>query len=77
MQPEVLVSKLIKLQEKAEIHSSHYSRLRQLPGNKTKASEHERKALRLYSRIQELIHEIATAGGKSRYSAPSRESETP
>ncbi len=77
METESLVSKLIKLQEKAEIHSSQYNKLQKLPGSKTKASAHQRKALRLYSRIQELIHEIATAGGKSRYSASSHESETP
>ena len=75
MQTEALVSKLIKLQEKAEVHSSEYNKLQNLPGNRTKASEHHRKALRLYSRIQELIREIASSGRGFNRPAADHESE--
>ncbi len=75
MHTEALVTKLIKLQAEAEIHSSQFNKLQNIPGNRTKASEHQRKALRLYSRIQELIHEIATSGGKSKYSVQEQDSE--
>lgn len=60
MLPGDLISKLIDLQEKANEHTSEYKKLQYLPGNKSKAAVHQKKAMRLRSRIQELIREIAS-----------------
>ncbi len=62
MRQDQMISKLIDLEDKANAHTSEYLRLLQMPGNKTKASLHYRKALKLRSRIQGLIREIALAG---------------
>jgi hypothetical protein len=60
MQQNELISKLIDLQEKEDAHVCEYRKLEMVPGKKTKASLHYKKAMRLRSRIQELIHQIAT-----------------
>ncbi|MHC1725439.1 MAG: hypothetical protein AB9866_05395 [Syntrophobacteraceae bacterium] len=59
MQQERIISKLIDLQDRADAHTSEYLKLQFVPGKKTKASSHYRKALKLRSRIQELIRQIA------------------
>lgn len=59
MQATELVSKLIDLQEKANLHATEYLKLRFVPGKKTIASDHHRKAERLRARIQKIIREIA------------------
>ncbi len=65
MEQDKLVSKLIDLEDKATAHTSEYLKLVQKPGKKTQASLHYRKALKLRSRIQEVIRKIALAGGSS------------
>lgn len=60
MLPSELIAKLIDLQEQADAHTSEYQRLECLPGRKSKASIHRRKAVKLRSRIQEIIREIAS-----------------
>ncbi len=65
MQQDQLISKLIDLEDKAKAHTSEYLKLLQMPGNKTQASLHYRKALKLRSRIQGVIREIALAGSSS------------
>ncbi|MFZ2447542.1 MAG: hypothetical protein WAW37_14395 [Syntrophobacteraceae bacterium] len=54
-----LIAKLIDLQEKANAHTSEYLKWEHAPGGKTRASVHHRKALKLRSKIQGLIREIA------------------
>ncbi len=54
-----LVSELIELQEKANSHATEYLKLRFVPGKKTVASVHHRKAEKLRVRIQKIIREIA------------------
>ncbi len=61
MHAHELVSKLIDLQEKANSHATEYLKLRFVPGKKTMASVHHRKAERLRLRIQKIIREIAGA----------------
>ncbi|MEN6441479.1 MAG: hypothetical protein ABFD97_23185 [Syntrophobacter sp.] len=61
MLPSDLIAQLIDLQEKANVHITEFRRLEHLPGNKSKASVHRRKAVKLRSRIQEIIHEIAAS----------------
>lgn len=63
MQPDKIISQLIDLQEKANTHTSEYLRLQYLPGNKAKAFAHQRKAIKLRSRILDLIREIALSEG--------------
>lgn len=63
MRQQELISKLIDLEEQARVHSSEYLRLIQTPGNLTKASFHNRKAIRLRSRIKGLIRQIAIFRG--------------
>ncbi len=65
MRYERLVAKMIDLEERANAHTTEYSRLLHVPGGKTKASLHYLKALRLRSKIQELIRQIALCGGVS------------
>jgi len=61
MVPNNLIAELIDLQEKANLHITECQRLEHLPGNKSKATAHRRKAVRLRSRIQEIIHQIAAS----------------
>ncbi len=64
MQPDKIISLLIDLQEKADTHTTEYLRLQYLPGNKAKATAHQRKALKLRTRILDLIRKIALAEGE-------------
>lgn len=59
MLPSELISRLIDLQEQANTHTAEYLKLQFMPGKKTVASAHLRKAERLRLRIQEIIREIA------------------
>ncbi len=59
MRQNELITRLIDLQEKEDVHVCEYRKLELVPGKKTKASLHYKKALRLRSRIQQLIHQIA------------------
>ncbi len=59
MRKEQLISKLIDLDEQAKAHAFEYLRLIQVPGNAAKASLHDRKALRLRSRMKDLMKQIA------------------
>ncbi len=54
------ISKLINLQEQADSHTSSYLKLQYVPEKWAQASVHYHKSARLRSRINELIHEIAT-----------------
>ena len=56
---EKLIAKIIDLEEQANVHTAEYERLLTVPKSRTKAAEHHRKAVRLQSRIQSLIREIA------------------
>ncbi|MGC9966350.1 MAG: hypothetical protein ABSE08_13180 [Syntrophobacteraceae bacterium] len=62
MRQEKLIAKIIDLEERANAHTAEYQRLLQVPKSRTKASKHHRKAIRLQSRIQDLIREIALCG---------------
>lgn len=62
MTSQNIVSKLIDLQDKANAHASEYERLQNIPGQKTVASAHLRKAVRLRAQIQKLIHQLAANG---------------
>ena len=53
-----LISKLIELEEEAKSHNSKYLKLMGTPGKTAKANMHERKALKLRSRIQQVIRQI-------------------
>ncbi|MFZ0931060.1 MAG: hypothetical protein WAN11_20810 [Syntrophobacteraceae bacterium] len=59
MRQEQLISKLIDLDEQAKAHASEYMKLIQAPGNSAQASLHNRKALKLRSRIKDLMKKIA------------------
>jgi hypothetical protein len=59
MRKEKLISKLIDLDERAKAHALEYLRLIQAPGNAAKASLHNRKALRLRSKMKDLMKQIA------------------
>ncbi len=59
MQHEKIITKLIDLEERAEAHRVEYLKFQYVPGKKTLASSHYRQALRLRSRIRELIRKIA------------------
>jgi hypothetical protein len=61
MRQEKLISTLIDLDERAKAHTSEYLKLIQATGNAARASFHNRKALRLRSRIKDLMKQIATA----------------
>lgn len=63
MRQQELISKLIHLEEQAKVHSSEYLRLIQVPGNTAKASFHNRKALKLHSKIKGLMRQIALFRG--------------
>lgn len=63
MWQEQLISKLIDLEEQAKTHTCEYLRLIRAPGNMAKASFHDRKALRLRSRIQNLMRQMALLRG--------------
>jgi len=65
MTPHEIVAKLIALQDKESLHRTEYLRLQHLPGKKTAATDHHRKAVRLQSQIQGLIRMIARAGNDS------------
>lgn len=58
-----LISKLLELGEEAEAHNAKYLQLMQTPGKMSKAFMHERKALRVHSKIQELIRQIGLYRG--------------
>jgi|GEM_PF-4624858 hypothetical protein len=59
MRKKQLISKLIDLDEQAKAHDSEFLKMIQTPGNGAKASLHERQALRLRSRIKDLMRQIA------------------
>lgn len=63
MREQELISKLIDLEEQAKAHTSEYLRLMQMPGNLTRASFHNNRALRLRSRIKGLMRQIALFRG--------------
>jgi len=63
MRQQELISKLIHLEEQAKAHTSEYLRLMQVPGSMGKASFHNRKAVRLRSRIKGLMRQIALFRG--------------
>lgn len=73
MRQEKLIAKLIDLGERANAHTAEYQRLLHVPKSRTIAARHRRKALRLQSRIQCLIREIALCGGAPSSSAFSKE----
>jgi len=58
MWQEQLIVKLLDLEARAKAHSSEYLRLIQEPRNMAKASFHDRKVIRLRSRIQNLMRQI-------------------
>ncbi|MCE5333093.1 MAG: hypothetical protein LLG06_00730 [Desulfobacteraceae bacterium] len=60
-----IVSELIVLQDEEILHRTEYLKLQHLPGKKTVASSHCRKAMRLRARIQALIKTIAQAGNNT------------
>jgi hypothetical protein len=60
MRREKLISKLIDLDEKAKAHTSEYLKLIHAHGNSVQASSHNRKALRLRSKIKEIMKKFAT-----------------
>jgi hypothetical protein len=60
MQQKELVSRLIDLEEHAKVYASEYLRL--IDGQVTK-SFHDGKALRLRSRVQNLMRQIALLRG--------------
>jgi hypothetical protein len=74
MRQEKLITMLIDLEERANAHTAEYQRLLNVPKSRTIAARHRLKALRLQSRIQGLIREIALCGGASSSSAFSKES---
>ncbi len=59
MRKEQMISKMIHLDEQAKAHDCEYVRLSHTPGNKAKASFHNRKALKLRSRINDLMKRFA------------------
>lgn len=60
MQSKNIVGRLIDLQDQANVHTSEYQRFQHMPGHKTQATAHMRKALKLRAQIQKLIHQIAS-----------------
>lgn len=63
MRQQELISKLIDLEEQAKVHSTEYLRLIQVPGNSAKASFHNRKVLKLHSKIKGIMRQIALFRG--------------
>jgi len=59
MRQEKLIAKMIDLEERANAHTAEYQRLLHVPKSRTEASKHHRKAIRLQSKIHDLIREIA------------------
>ena len=59
MRQEQLIAKIIDLEERANVHTAEYQRLLHVPKSRTEASKHHRKAIRLQSKIHDLIREIA------------------
>jgi len=58
MWQEQLILKLIDLEKQAKADSSEYLRLIREPPNMAEASFHDRKVIRLRSRIQNLSRQI-------------------
>ncbi len=82
MRQERLVAKMIDLEERANAHTAEYLRLLHVPGGENKASLHYLKALRLRSKVQGIIRQIAlcvSTPGSSGYSThvPSDPSSMP
>ncbi len=77
MEADKLITKLIKLQNQADAHSSEFIRLEYIKTERAKALFHYRQNQKMRSKIQTLIRKIATLECETREQPNSQEKPSP